>query len=192
MTFRDKQEEETKKMKPSLTLMAVCVVFLAALGDIGNALAQQTTVEIYGHTHGGCRVGNQVYLPTYAGDRKTARFQLPAGRQQCHDMINRAQTSCEDATDFQSTNPQGRPWKSGEKHPGCLRIFRDEIPHCRDHYESQRHKCDQQASSGSGPSNECMDLLQRMIEYGGACGAGNASACDDRERMLDIYVDRCG
>ena len=119
------------------------------LGTFGapQARAQDEAITVNHYTHAGCSIGDRRYLPAFADTGLTATFRAPDGREQCLDMIDRAQAGCEMATHFQPTNPAGRPWEPDEKDPSCIGVFDAEVPLCIDHYERQRHRCNRDVPS---------------------------------------------
>ena len=121
------------RLKEGLALM------IAVSMPLSEARAE--TVRIQHYTHMGCDVAGKRYLPAGAYTGLVATFRLPEQRQQCLDAIKRMRVGCEMATDFQSTNPDGHFWKSGEKLPRCLGAFAAEIPACIGHYELEGQKC---------------------------------------------------
>ena len=103
--------------------------------------ARAETVRIQHYSHMGCEVAGKRYLPAGADTGLAATFRLPEQRRQCLDAVKRMRVGCEMATHFQPTNPEGHPWKPGEKHPRCLGAFAAEVLACIGHYELEGQKC---------------------------------------------------
>ncbi|MCY3875516.1 MAG: SH3 domain-containing protein [Rhodobacteraceae bacterium] len=139
------------RLKEGLALM------IAVSMPLSEARAE--TVRIQNYTHMGCDVAGKRYLPAGADTGLVATVRLPEQRQQCLDAIKRMRVGCEMATDFQSTNPDGHSWKSGEKHPRCLGVFAAEIPACIGHYELEGQKC-----HGSGSETESEERERLALE----------------------------
>ena len=122
----------------ALNSCLVCIVAITA----PITWTQAAMVRIQHYVHAGCDIDGRRYLPSGADVGLVATFELPGGSQLCRDAINRMQAGCETATHFQATNPDGHPWRPGEKDPRCLEVFRNEIPQCVEHYALQAPKCE--------------------------------------------------
>ena len=179
-------------MRTTVILLAAIAVLAGTIAKSGNGEAHAETVRIQHYAHQGCVIGGVRYLPDYAHMGLVATFRLPEQSQHCHEMIDRSSVSCEWATDFQSTNPQGHPWSAGEKDSRCFSVFRDEISHCVSHYERQRSTCDRGSQTQQGGmSDECIDAGMTMGEHMPACAAGDSRACDAIERLGAFFNRNC-
>ena len=132
-------------MKKLFVAFSGCLT-LALLVATQAISTQAESVRIFHYTHEGCVMDGRRILPTFADTGLVAIYEH---QQHCLDAIDRMRVTCEWATHFQATNPDGHPWKAGEKDPRCLDVFQDEIPHCVQHYELQVPKCNSLEVRGS-------------------------------------------
>lgn len=157
-SFNGREHERMGKVFMGLT--GTLAVIIGVSMPIVPSKAENAQIQHY--THAGCDIGGRRHLPAGADIGLVATFQLPEGKQQCLDAVNRMKAGCEMATHFQGTDPDGRPWKTGEKDPMCLDAFRAEVPQCIQHYENESQKCHALVSDEESERREIEDELERL------------------------------
>ena len=190
-SFEDRACTRTAKFVIGLTGSLALIIGVSM--PIAPSKAENARIQHY--THAGCEIGGRRVLPAGADIGLVATFQLPQGKQQCLDAVNRMKAGCEMATHFQGTDPDGRPWNTGEKDLGCLDAFRAEIPQCIQHYERESQKCHALVSDEERERREIEDELERLaIEEELAKLAVDEEverlAIDEQRRRLAVEEER--
>ena len=172
-------------------LILVGISVLAAVIKVEKLYAQEGTVIIQHYEHSGCMVGGQRVLPTFADGGGKSEFRMPEESERCFDLIKTGVVTCEWATEFLSVNPQGHPWKPGEKELGCLEVFRQEIAPCKSHYETQRPKCERPRREPRVESADCKFARQTFAGYEAQCQSGNRDTCGILDQARAIVEQAC-
>ena len=135
--------------------------FLIAAVSLTTAGAQEIAV-IQGYVHPECGTSSEKRHPQYAGQGYRSEHRNFSS---CEDTIQSGIVTCEWAIaptmSFSSSNTNSY----------CEEYWTSLVPHCQNHYESQRYKCDalpggSQSDGSYGSGSEGCDAAKQLYQEG--------------------------